>query len=287
MASSLAPALAHPGLISAADAAAREDVRPLSEAPITNLREVVRSMLESLAHLHAWGWVHLDVRCSDLHVDATGAVLLALPPNGPSRCETALLHRRSGACFDRVPEVIGGYHGNRPAAAFAADMWCAGAAVCELLVGKSIFNGDFEKTARILGLPSDSVIDEIIAPRAPALAARVRNLRSMTLRTESVWLEYRDISRIVQTRMRFFADNRERRRGALKLREFDVISIDRSLACDAHLDEALFDLVRQLLSYDPSLRPSARHLLVCHAFFDDFEDLLIYPPNPLLENIIM
>eukprot|EP00756_Hemistasia_phaeocysticola_P023405 Hpha_TRINITY_DN15889_c3_g3::TRINITY_DN15889_c3_g3_i2::g.191426::m.191426 len=124
----------------------------------SELRSITTQILGGLAHCHAHGVVHRDVKLSNLLIDHTGRVLL-------SDFGSAAVPRRSGGGGDtpcvgttpmQSPEVLCAVRSAAP----AVDIWGAGVAVAELSRGGDrLFSGCssvdvFVDILAVIGAPS-------------------------------------------------------------------------------------------------------------------------------------
>ena len=104
------------------------------------VRSYMAQLLAGLAHMHARGWVHRDLKPTNVLV--TRDNVLKLADFGLSR--DLGLGRRQFSTFQvvtqwyRAPELIF----NDPASGVAVDVWAAGCIFAELVTGKPLFTPD-------------------------------------------------------------------------------------------------------------------------------------------------
>ena len=104
------------------------------------VRSYMHQLLSALAHLHAAGWVHRDVKPTNVLV--TSGNLVKLADFGLAR--NLGVGRRAFSTFQvvtqwyRAPELIYG----DPASGFAVDVWAAGCILAELMTGQPLFTPD-------------------------------------------------------------------------------------------------------------------------------------------------
>ncbi|KAJ4905434.1 Mitogen-activated protein kinase kinase kinase 1 [Raphanus sativus] len=113
---------------------AQECIQQLEEIPDSAVSMYTRQILDGLNYLHGEGFIHRDIKCANILVDATGAVKLAdFWINGKVSKSDDIMSSK-GTPFWMAPEVINPKHtdgyGN------SADIWSLGCTVLEMLTRK-------------------------------------------------------------------------------------------------------------------------------------------------------
>lgn len=120
---------------------ARQQGQPL---PLSSVRTWSRDILAGVAHVHAMGTVHMDVKSGNVLIDARGNAVLTdfgLAILGSGRME---VDRELMTLWYRAPELLMG----RTTFRSNVDSWGAGCVVLEMLLGAPPFRGDPDMVCR-------------------------------------------------------------------------------------------------------------------------------------------
>lgn len=130
---------------------------------VARVLAIIDQLLHALAHVHARGVVHADVKCDNLLVDTTtGVDRLTLIDFGVARIIDEAPDAEpvmSGTPEYMAPEVIRG----EPACS-AADLYAVGVVFYELLTGTTPFGGGSSDTVLLRHLNEDVVPPSLRAP---------------------------------------------------------------------------------------------------------------------------
>ena len=115
--------------------------------PESSVAGVGRGLLRALAHCHAHGWAHRDVKPENILI-ADGAVRLAdfgeaAETSAESGDDVSLRETYVGTRWYRAPEQFlpRGVWEKAPGNAHARDVWAAGCVMGECLLGRALFRG--------------------------------------------------------------------------------------------------------------------------------------------------
>ena len=118
--------------------------------PESSVAGVGRGLLRALAHCHAHGWAHRDVKPENILI-ADGAVRLAdfgeaAETSAESGADVSLRETYVGTRWYRAPEQflprgVSFPNPKAPGNAHASDVWAAGCVMGECLLGRALFRG--------------------------------------------------------------------------------------------------------------------------------------------------
>lgn len=100
------------------------------------IRSYMHQLLLGLAHIHAQGWVHRDIKTANLLV--TNANVLSIADFGLAKQVSAHNTPLVVTLWYRSPELL--YQD--PNASFPLDVWSAGCVFGEMLSGRELFCGE-------------------------------------------------------------------------------------------------------------------------------------------------
>ena len=142
-------------------------VRDQGPLPAAELRTLARDALAALAHLHARGWVHRDVKPENVLIDGEGRYLLAdlgvaaPAPTGATRVAGLAGRDATGTVAYMSPEQLRNERVGPP-----TDLYALGATLVFAAVGRHYLGGEtldpfelqrrvLESTPRVPALPAD------------------------------------------------------------------------------------------------------------------------------------
>ena len=169
--------------------------------PESSVAGVGRGLLRALAHCHAHGWAHRDVKPENILI-ADGAVRLAdfgeaAETSAESGDDVSLRETYVGTRWYRAPEQFlpRGVWEKAPGNAHARDVWAAGCVMGECLLGRALFRGAgagdmLRKIAELVGedasAPTPRSVRDAWADAAGATACRAGRVGSRRRSTFNV-----------------------------------------------------------------------------------------------------
>lgn len=132
------------------------------EMPVEEIRRIAFYVLRGIAHFHAKGFIHKDVNASNVLIGADEPTVkladfsVALPTSA-----LGIVAEQVGDIPYRPPEVMFRNAPHGP----AGDMWGLGLLICEMTLGKKLFEGSSEievihSMLGILGAPDLSTVPQ-------------------------------------------------------------------------------------------------------------------------------